>query len=93
MGQTTSAIGYEKWLAGLRGRLKAVRESRGLSYRTAAERTGIPYASIHRVEAGRVDPTLPLLFALATGYGVALGQILGGDEAAAALPPAKRRKK
>lgn len=59
--------------------MKTVRESLGLSYRAAEGRTGVPFASISRVEAGRVVPTLELVYRLAVGYGVPVSTLLCPD--------------
>jgi transcriptional regulator with XRE-family HTH domain len=68
--------------------MRAAREGLGLSFRQAEERTGVPFASIQRVEAGRVDPSLELLYRLAVGYGVPVCELLCGEE-----PPAPGPKK
>lgn len=67
---------YRAWLDGVRARLTAVREGLALSFRAAEERTGVPFASIQRAEAGRVNPTLELVYRLAVGYGVPVGELL-----------------
>jgi transcriptional regulator with XRE-family HTH domain len=76
MGKHEPRTGYAAWLAGVLARLKATREDLGLTFRAAGERTGIPYASIQRVEAGRVRPTLELLYSLAAAYGVHISDLL-----------------
>ena len=76
MGKHKPADGYAGWLAGVRGRMRATREGLGLTFRGAEERTGVPFASIQRTEAGRVAPSLELLYSLAVGYGVPVGDLL-----------------
>lgn len=87
MGKHKPAGGYDVWLDGVRSRMRAARESLGLSFRAAGERTGLPFASIQRTESGRVHPSLELLYSLAVGYGVPIGQILCEGEAAKAKRP------
>ncbi len=70
--------GYAEWVAGVRARLRAVREEKGLTYRAAHAATGVHFGNISRTEAGRVEPTLSLLFALAKGYGVPVAYLLCG---------------
>lgn len=71
------AADYAAWLDRVRGRMRAVRESLGLTYRAAEARTGVPFASIARIESGRIkEPTVDILWRLAKGYGVPVGELL-----------------
>lgn len=82
MGKSEPASGYAEWLDGVRERLRAAREAAGLSLRSAESATGVPYASIARLEAGRHDPTTLTLHKLAVGYGAPFEYILIGGSAA-----------
>jgi transcriptional regulator with XRE-family HTH domain len=82
--ERSAADVYEVWLAGVRTRMVEVREELGLSFRAAEAATGVPFASIQRAEAGRVAPSLELLWRLAAGYGVPLARFI--DPPAVAEP-------
>jgi len=67
---------FTRWLDGVRDRMKAQRERCNLSYREAEQRTGVPFASIRRVEIGDMMPTVQLVYRLAAGYGVDVSDLL-----------------
>lgn len=69
---------FVAWLAGVRDRLRAARARCGLSFRAAGDRTGVPFQTITRIEAGRNVPTVDVLFKLARGYGMSLVDVLCG---------------
>jgi transcriptional regulator with XRE-family HTH domain len=71
---------HEAWITAIRTRLRDARLALGLSFNAAAEATGVPFASIQRMEAGRVDPTLLIARRLAHGYGVPLADVLADLE-------------
>lgn len=50
--------------------LKHLREVRGVSQRDLAEKSGVGYASIARIETGRQDPTVGMLARLAEALGI-----------------------
>ncbi len=70
------ATEYLDWIAEVRARAKAARESLGLSLRAAEEKTGVPFMSIRRVEASDFVPTLEVLWRLAAGYGLSVTDLL-----------------
>ncbi|HYH65538.1 MAG TPA: helix-turn-helix transcriptional regulator [Urbifossiella sp.] len=76
------AKAYKTWLDGVRERVKAARDELKLSLRAAADLTGVPFKSIHRVEASDFVPTLEVLYRLAVGYGVTVGALLCEEETA-----------
>jgi transcriptional regulator with XRE-family HTH domain len=46
-------------------RLRDWRERRGLSVRQLADRAGVGFATVHRIEVGRLSPTVAMLEKLA----------------------------
>jgi transcriptional regulator with XRE-family HTH domain len=52
--------------------LKRFREVREVSQRDLAEKSGVGYASIARIETGRQDPTVGMLERLAEALGIGL---------------------
>ncbi len=57
--------------------LRALRERRGLSVVALAERSGVARATLTTLEAGRGNPTIDTLYALADALGAALGDLIG----------------
>ena len=64
-----------------RDRLRALRERRVLSLRDLAERAGVGYVTIWRIEAGATDQAQPrTLRALAEALGVEPAELVAWDE-------------
>jgi transcriptional regulator with XRE-family HTH domain len=57
--------------------LRALRERRGLSVVALAERSRVARATLTTLEAGRGNPTIDTLYALADALGAALGDLIG----------------
>ena len=57
--------------------LKRWRQVRGLGQRGLADKSGVSYASIARIETGRQDPTVGLLARLAKALNVTLADLIG----------------
>ena len=57
--------------------VKAWREARGLSQRALAERAGMPYPMIARLELGQTDPRLSTLRRLAKALNVTVAELIG----------------
>jgi transcriptional regulator with XRE-family HTH domain len=57
-------------------RLLALREARDLSRQQLAERAGLSREYVRKLEAGRQDPTLGTLTALAKALKVSLAELL-----------------
>jgi transcriptional regulator with XRE-family HTH domain len=53
-------------------RLRAWRERRGLSLRALAERAGVGYVTVWRIEHGELSPTVAMLEKLAEPLGIAV---------------------
>jgi len=64
-----------------------LRESRGLSMRKLAEKSGISQSFISKIEAGEKQPTIDSLLKISTGLGISLIELLGGNRIAESLPP------
>ena len=56
-------------------RLKELRGARGWSQQELAERLAVSRQSVNAIETGRYDPSLPLAFAIAELFGLAIEQI------------------
>ncbi len=67
-------------------RLRDLRDARGYSLDTLAERSGVSRSNISLIERGQSSPTAVVLDKLATGLDVALASLFG-DASAAAQPP------
>ncbi len=64
-------------------RVKALRESSGLSLRDLAERSGVSAPMLSQVERGETSPTLTVAARIAAGLDLRLSQLLRLDEAGA----------
>ena len=62
-------------------RVKALRESSGLSLRDLAERSGVSAPMLSQVERGETSPTLTVAARIAAGLDLRLSQLLRLDEA------------
>lgn len=65
--------------------LRTWREARGLSQRALADRAGVGFASIGRIETGRQDPTVGLLTRLARALKLTVAELIGEGK------PARKR--
>ncbi len=61
--------------------LRAIRRRQGLSVAQLAERSGLARATVTKLEAGRGNPTIDTLYALADTLGAALGDLVGDPSA------------
>jgi transcriptional regulator with XRE-family HTH domain len=57
--------------------LRALRARQGMSVVTLAERSGVARATLTNLEAGRGNPTIDTLYALADALGAALSDLIG----------------
>ena len=74
-----SAVATENGAVG--SRIKALRDSMGLSLRDLAERSGVSAPMLSQVERGETSPTLAVAGRIATGLDLTLSQLLRLDEA------------
>ncbi|MBI4391129.1 MAG: helix-turn-helix transcriptional regulator [candidate division NC10 bacterium] len=70
---------------GVAAALKRWREVRGLSQRALADKSGVGYASIARIETGRQNPTLGMLARLAKALNATVADLIGEGK------PARKR--
>lgn len=62
--------------------LRALRERHGLSVAALAEASGVARATLTKLEAGRGNPTVDTLYALADALGSSLGDVIGAPATA-----------
>lgn len=73
-------------------RLRAVRESRGLTLAEVGVLTGVSTSTLSRLETGQRRPTLELLLALALAYDVPLNDLVGEPAVGDPLVPLQPRE-
>jgi len=56
--------------------LKALRESRHLSIRDLADQAGLSYAHLHKIESGKVSPSLRTLDRIATALKISIHALI-----------------
>ena len=61
--------------AGVKNRVKELRKKRGWTHSEFGEKLGISRQSVHSIEAGKYDPSLPLAFRIADVLGISLDKI------------------
>jgi transcriptional regulator with XRE-family HTH domain len=57
-------------------RLRAIREKKGLSLRVLAEKAGVTFASINRIELGKASPRYATLEKLSKALGVSVRDLI-----------------
>jgi transcriptional regulator with XRE-family HTH domain len=58
-------------------KLKALRTSKGYTLEQLAFEADIELSQVHRVEKGKINPTLTTLMALAKGLNITLAELVG----------------
>ena len=58
-------------------KLKTIRTSKGFTLEQLAFEADIELSQVHRVEKGKINPTLTTLNALAKGLGITLAELVG----------------
>ena len=69
-------------LAVVAGNLRALREGAGLSLGEVARRAGLSKSTVSLLEAGRANPSIETLWALAAALGVPFGRLVHGGSPA-----------
>src|SRR3954468_19467863 len=59
------------------GRLRATRESLGISLRELARRVGVSPSLVSQIELDRVNPSVSTLYALVTELGMTMSDVFG----------------
>jgi transcriptional regulator with XRE-family HTH domain len=67
----------EQVLAGVGGRLRALRQARGVTLAQLSEATGVSVSTLSRLESGLRRPSLELLLPLARAHHVQLDELVG----------------
>jgi transcriptional regulator with XRE-family HTH domain len=67
-------------------RLRALRESRGLSQRALAKQTGVSHATVSLVEQGRMSPSIGVLKKLLLGLDMSIADFFAMDAVAEPRP-------
>jgi transcriptional regulator with XRE-family HTH domain len=76
MGDQVGAAALGRQVA---DRLRALRKERDLSFDQLAAQSGVSRAALSQIEGARTNPTLTLLWKIATGLGVPFHALLGGE--------------
>jgi predicted transcriptional regulator len=72
--------------------LRAWRAARGLSQVAVAERAGVGFVLIARLEVGATDPRLSSIRKLAEALKLTVGELVDGDPTKAKRPARKRAR-
>ena len=65
--------------------LAALREQRGLSLDEVSRQAGVSKSMLSQIERGQANPTVAVVWRLATAFGVPLGELFGDDKPAQPL--------
>lgn len=88
------APGFAEVRAAVARRLAELRRARGLTQDQAAERTGVAWRHLQRLEAGTENPTIETLYRVVSGYGASLADLfVEGTSAPDGAPPVPRRER
>jgi transcriptional regulator with XRE-family HTH domain len=69
-------IRYQKQLVKLGAHIRRIRESQGMSQEQLAADAEIPYSSVNEIEAGKTNPTIASLMALAEALNISVSKLL-----------------
>ena len=76
MAKQQIRIRYQKQLVKLGLHIRRIRESQGMSQEQLAADAEIPYSSVNEIEAGKTNPTIASLMALAEALDTPLSKLL-----------------
>ncbi|WP_394341986.1 helix-turn-helix domain-containing protein [Pseudochryseolinea flava] len=77
MAKQQIRIRYQKQLIKLGKHIRSVREAYGISQEQLAADAEIPYSSVNEIEAGKTNPTIASLMALADALEIPLKDLVG----------------
>jgi putative transcriptional regulator len=63
----------------MKNRLKVLRAERNWNQQDLAERLGVSRQSVHAIETGKYDPSLPLAFRIADLFELSIEEIFSRD--------------
>jgi putative transcriptional regulator len=63
----------------MKNRLRVLRAEQGWSQAELAERVNIARQSLHAIETGKADPSLPLGMRIARAFGLAVEQVFSEE--------------
>ncbi len=63
----------------MKNRLRVLRAERSWTQADLASQVGVSRQTIHAIEAGKYDPSLPLAFSLAAAFGCAIEELFQPD--------------
>jgi putative transcriptional regulator len=66
---------------GVKNKVKDLRRKRGWTQSELGEKLGISRQSVHSIETGKYDPSLPLAFGIAEVFGTTIEKIFEKPEA------------
>ncbi len=69
-------VGAQSYIPNMGLRLRQIREKKGLSLRTLAEKAGVDWSAINRIELGKATPKLATLEKLAKALGVSTRDLI-----------------
>ena len=76
MAKQQIRIRYKKDLAKLGSHIRKLRERQGISQEQLAADAEIPYSSVNEIEAGKTNPTIASLMALAEALNLPLKDVV-----------------
>jgi transcriptional regulator with XRE-family HTH domain len=68
----------QKLLRAFGAKLKELRQAKGLTLESLAYECEMELSQIHRIEQGKINPTLSTLDALAKGFNITIAELLKG---------------
>ncbi|KZT14108.1 transcriptional regulator [Acidovorax sp. GW101-3H11] len=60
--------------------LRTLRQDRGMTQQALADALGVSRQTVHSIEAGKYDPSLPLAFKIARLLGLAIEQVFEPED-------------
>ncbi|MBX5436720.1 MAG: helix-turn-helix transcriptional regulator [Alicyclobacillaceae bacterium] len=64
----------------MKNRIRELRLQRSWSQQQLAERLGVSRQTVHALESGKYDPSLPLAFRIARTFGLSIEQVFQPDD-------------